>query len=261
MSIPLEVTRLSASTIQLRQPKAAHWEAPFLFLLFGSERALLLDTGATADTERLPLRETVDDLIAEWLRSHPRADYGLVVAHTHAHGDHIAGDAQFDGRPSTSVVGTTVDDVIAFFGLRDWPGHPVVLSLGDRDDRRDPRPRTRTIGGRLLRPRDRDALHRRHGLPGSSVHPGPRRVPRDDRPTRSRSATRATRPCRCVRGCHVEMSTTPGVDYPVGTVDQPDEVPLDLPPQILDEVRRALDDEIGPSRKVVRDQFILSYED
>ncbi|WP_426516149.1 MBL fold metallo-hydrolase [Diaminobutyricibacter sp. McL0618] len=260
MSIPLEVTRLNASTIQLRQPKAAHWEAPFLFLLFGSERALLLDTGATADTERLPLRETVDELVGEWLRSHPRADYGLVVAHTHAHGDHIAGDAQFDGRPSTSVVGTTVDDVIAFFGLRDWPGHPVVLSLGDRD--------IDVIPGPGHEPSAVVFFDRETGtlFTGDTVYPGRLYI-------RDRAAFRATidrliafrdanaAHVTVLRGCHVEMSTTPGVDYPVGTVDQPDEVPLDLPPQILDHVRRALGDEIGPSRKVVRDQFILSYED
>ena len=133
MSIPLEITRLSASTIQLRQPKAAHWEAPFLFLLFGTERALLLDTGATADAERLPLRETVDGLIADWLRTHPSTEYELVVAHTHAHGDHIAGDGQFAGRPRTSVVGTRVEEVTAYFGLHDWPEHPTVLPLGGRD--------------------------------------------------------------------------------------------------------------------------------
>ena len=62
-------------------------------------------------------------------------------------------------------------------------------------------------------------------------------------------------------GSHVEMSTTPGADYPAGTVDQPDELPLDLPPTVLDEVRQALDDEIDPSGNVVRDRFILSYKD
>ncbi|MGO4277040.1 MBL fold metallo-hydrolase, partial [Paenibacillus sp. TAF58] len=59
--------------------------------------------------------------------------YELIVAHTHAHGDHIAADGQFAGRPDTIVVGTTVDDVIAFFGLNGWPEHPVVLPLGGRD--------------------------------------------------------------------------------------------------------------------------------
>ena len=152
MSIPLEVTRLSDSTIQLRQPKAAHWEAPFLFLLFGTERALLLDTGASADAEHLPLRETVDALIDEWLRTHPRPDYELVVAHTHAHGDHIAADGQFAGRPRTTVVGTTIDEVIAFFGFDGLAGASGSAAARGPRHRRDPGARTRTVGCRLLRP-------------------------------------------------------------------------------------------------------------
>ena len=260
MSIPLEVTRLSASTVRLRQPKAAHWEAPFLFLLFGTERALLLDTGATADAERLPLRQTVDDLIAEWLRSHPRTDYGLVVAHTHSHGDHIAGDDQFAGRPHTTVVGTRVEDVIAFFGLHDWPEHPVVLSLGGRD--------IDVIPGPGHEPSAVVFFDRESGtlFTGDTVYPG-RLYIRDRRAFRATidrliAFRDANGPhVRVLRGCHVEMSSAPGVDYPVGTVEQPDEVPLDLPPTILDEVRLALDAETDAGRKVVRDRFILSYED
>jgi glyoxylase-like metal-dependent hydrolase (beta-lactamase superfamily II) len=260
MSIPLEVTRLGASTFQLRQPKAAHWEAPFLFLLFGADRALLLDTGATSDPERLPLRETVDDLIAERLRSHPRDDYELVVAHTHAHGDHVAADGQFSGRPFTTVVGARIDEVIDFFGLLDWPGHPVILHLGGRD--------IDVIPGPGHEPSAVVFFDRQSGIlfTGDTVYPGRLYI-------RDRVAFRATidrliafRDANAprvlaLRGCHVEMSSVPGVDYPVGTVDQPDEVPLELPPTILDEVRTALDAEIDPSGRVVRDRFILSYED
>jgi hypothetical protein len=39
-------------TVILRQGKSVSYEAPFLYLLFGNERALLLDTGATADAVR-----------------------------------------------------------------------------------------------------------------------------------------------------------------------------------------------------------------
>ena len=89
-----EVTWLDADTVQVRQPKGSHWEAPFLFLLFGRERALLIDTGATTDESVFPLRATVEDLIATWLRRNPVVfvrPYPLVVAHSHAHRDHIAG--------------------------------------------------------------------------------------------------------------------------------------------------------------------------
>jgi glyoxylase-like metal-dependent hydrolase (beta-lactamase superfamily II) len=82
----------------MRQSKDADFEAPFTFLLFGEDRALLLDTGAVDDDA---LRETVDRLMADWLAARPRSGYQLVVAHTHAHADHVAGDRSFVGRPDT----------------------------------------------------------------------------------------------------------------------------------------------------------------
>ena len=119
-------------TFFLRQSKTVSYEAPFLYLLFGNDRALLLDTGATHDPARCPLRETVDDLITRWLSRHARTAYGLVVAHTHGHGDHIAGDAQFVDRPLTTMVGRDLSSVIRFFGFATWPEQVVPLDLGGR---------------------------------------------------------------------------------------------------------------------------------
>ena len=51
-------------TAILRQNKAIHYEAPFLYLLFGTDRAMLLDTGATSSPALFPLRSVVDALIA-----------------------------------------------------------------------------------------------------------------------------------------------------------------------------------------------------
>ena len=66
-----------------RQNMAVHYEAPFMFLLFGGSRALLLDTGVTPDPRFFPLRRTVDAIIDGWLASqHHRGDYGLLVLHT-----------------------------------------------------------------------------------------------------------------------------------------------------------------------------------
>ena len=157
-------------------------------------------------------------------------------------------------------MGTTVDEVIAFFGFDGWPAHPVLLTLGGRDIDAIPGP-GHEPSAVVFFDRETGTL-----FTGDTVYPGRLYI-------RDRAAYRATidrlRAFRdanaphiaVLRGCHVEMSTTPGVDYPVGTVDQPDELPLDLPPTVLDEVRQALDDEIDPSGTVVRDRFILSYKD
>jgi len=101
---------------------AVHYEAPFMFLLFGGSRAVLIDTGATPDPQFFPLRRTVDAIIDGWLASqaHPR-DYGLLVLHTHSHTDHTAADSQFADRPDTAIVGAKRDAAWPYFGFADEP--------------------------------------------------------------------------------------------------------------------------------------------
>jgi glyoxylase-like metal-dependent hydrolase (beta-lactamase superfamily II) len=116
----------------LRQGKRTNFEAPFMYLIAGEDRALLLDTGATPeDGSELPLRTTVDRLLDTWRNRHGQ-NVELIVAHTHSHRDHTAGDSQFRQRPRTQVVGTAPDDVAAFFGLSNWPAGEAQLDLGNR---------------------------------------------------------------------------------------------------------------------------------
>jgi hypothetical protein len=91
----IQVHQSDRHTLILRVSKAVSFEAPFVFLLFGNERAVLFDTGPSADPAKIPLRRTVDELVDAWLADHPRDDYELVVAHTHGHHDHRDGDPQF----------------------------------------------------------------------------------------------------------------------------------------------------------------------
>ncbi|MEU8502112.1 MBL fold metallo-hydrolase [Streptomyces lavendulae] len=207
----IQVHAYSEHTVLLRQNMSVHFEAPFLFLLFGNDRALLLDTGASADPDHFPLRETVDRLVADWLERHPRPEYPLLVAHTHGHGDHIAADRQFADRPRTTVVGPGLDEVTAAFGLADWPHRAGTLDLGGRIVDLIPGPG-----------HQRAALvfHDRHTgllLTGDSLYPG--RLYVEDRAAYSATVDRlldfcGTRPVRHVLGCHIEMTTTPCEDYP-----------------------------------------------
>lgn len=100
---PIQVHAYNENLYILRQSKCATAEAPFLFLIFGEERALLFDTGATADG---PLWETVEGLISSWLERRGLGFTELIVAHSHSHGDHVAGDAQFVGKELVSTVVT-----------------------------------------------------------------------------------------------------------------------------------------------------------
>jgi len=258
-----EITWLDPDTVQLRQPKTSHWEAPFLFLLFGRSRSLLLDTGATGDERAFPLVRTLDRLTAEWLRRNPAIftrPYPLIAAHTHAHGDHIAGDRLLRARPATTVVGTTPAQVISFFGFRRWPDEVVELDLGQRV--------VDVIGGPGHEPSAVAFFDRASGIlfTGDTVLPGHLYV-RDAAQFRStierllRFRDTAATPVRELRGAHIEMSGTPGVAYPPGTLEQPDEPPLPLPPRVLDRVLGALDALPGePDGRVARKRFILVHE-
>jgi len=258
-----EITWLDADTVQLRQPKSSHWEAPFLFLLFGRRRALLLDTGATADESVFPLRATIDRLTDTWLRRNPAVflrPYPLVVAHTHAHRDHIAGDPLLAVRPATTVVGTTPAQVISFFGFHSWPDEVVEFDLGQRP--------IDVIGGPGHEPSAVVFFDRRTGIlfTGDTVLPAHLYI----RDRAQYSATidrlirfRDTAPARVreLRGAHIEMTREPGVAYPPGTIDQPEEPALELPPRILNRVRAALDDlPDSPDGRVVRKRFIVVDE-
>ena len=230
---PLQVHRYRDDTIIMRQSKDVTFEAPFVYLLFGADRALLLDTGALNDGS---LRACVDALVDEWLATHPHAAYELVVAHTHGHGDHVAADASFDHRPGTVVVGHGAEDVRAFFGFTDWPDEVVEYDLGGR------RLRLFGIPGHHAAS---VALHdERTGLllTGDTVYPG--RLYVADFPAFVDSLNRlvdftAAHDVTHVLGCHIEMTRQPGRDYPLGCRFQPDEPPLEMTVEQLREARDA----------------------
>ena len=67
----IQVHACDEHTYFLRQNMAVSYEAPFMFLLFGASRAVLLDTGATANPEFFPLRRTIDSIMDGWLAGHP----------------------------------------------------------------------------------------------------------------------------------------------------------------------------------------------
>lgn len=234
-------------TVILRQSKAVHYEAPFLYLLFGADRAILFDTGATEDPATFPLRVTVDGLIADWLARHPwsRSGYGLVVAHTHGHGDHIAADVQFAGRPDTTVIGPDLDSVREFFGFDAWPDQTVAFDLGGRTLELISSPGHEAAAITVYDPATGFLLT------GDTVYPG--RLYAGDYPAFVATLDRIvafseTHQVSHVMGCHIEMTRKPGVDYPSGSRYQPDEVPLQLTVARLVAVRdaaRAVADQAG----------------
>ena len=69
---PLQMQSIDPDTFVIRQSFIESANAPFVYLLFGTEKALLLDTGDA----KWPIREAVDYLISDWLA---RNDRSLVI--------------------------------------------------------------------------------------------------------------------------------------------------------------------------------------
>jgi hydroxyacylglutathione hydrolase len=254
----IQIHAYDEHTFILRQNKAIHCEAPFMFLMFGNARAVLIDTGATESAAFFPLRSVVDELVESWLVQHPRDDYQLLVLHTHAHGDHVAGDGQFTGRPNTVLVDGELASARAYFGFTGDPDEITYVDLGGR------------VLDCLATPGHHEAAvtfyDRYTGLllTGDTVYRG--RLYIEDWPTFRDTIERLiafsdSRPVTHVLGCHIEMTNQPGVDYPVRTTYQPDEPPLQMTVAHLRDIRRALD-EIGdrPELRAFPD-FVIYPED
>jgi len=125
---PLQVHAYEPQTFVLRQSPCASFEANFLYLLIGSDEALLIDTGAVADPTEMPLAKTILELVPD--KDHKKLP--LLVAHTHRHLDHRAGDPQFASLPSVQIVPIDLEGVRAFFRFTNWPNEIAHLDLGGR---------------------------------------------------------------------------------------------------------------------------------
>jgi hydroxyacylglutathione hydrolase len=124
----LQVHAYNPQTFILRENPCATAEAPFMYLLVGSSRALLIDTGDVADPKQMPLASTVSGLL-------PRVGTGpisLLIVHTHGHLDHRLGDPQFANLPNVEIVATDLDHVRKFFGFSNWPEGIAQVDLGNR---------------------------------------------------------------------------------------------------------------------------------
>jgi glyoxylase-like metal-dependent hydrolase (beta-lactamase superfamily II) len=248
---PLQVVALDDDTFVIRQSKCVHFEAPFLFLLLGTEAALLHDTGATADPDEFPIRRTVDELIGDRLLR-------IVVTHSHGHGDHWAGDTQFADLPPGSVAPIGAEGVAEFFGIEDWPAGDATLDLGGRPI--DVIPTPGHLGDHVvLFDRTRGLL-----LSGDTMLPG--RLTVRDWPAFRESTGRLARfaretaehgrPITHILGGHIEMSTT-GALYELGTIYQPDEAPLPLTVADLFALEAMLEEAGDSPRSIPGGRFVV----
>ena len=235
-----QVQQYNSTFFILRESGCTNYEKPFLYLILGKERALLVDTGAgPVDTAAFVRRLT---------------KLPLTVVHTHGHGDHVAGDKGFAGFADVTLIPATVEAEQKALGIANWPDDPGSIDLGDR------------IIDVIAIP-GHQAAHvayydRKTGilLTGDHLYPG--RLYVADFPAYVASTRRLVQfteshPVAHILGNHIEQTSTPYVDYPTDTKYQPNEHNLELGRANLLELMYALEALHGtPAKVFLRDVTI-----
>lgn len=250
----IQVHAYNENLMILRQNKCVNYEAPFMYLIFGSEKAILIDSGATRSASSFPIQKTVEGLLIERYGAEGRGDIELIVAHSHGHGDHIAGDIQFQGKANTTLVGTSVSAVKKFFGITQWPTEAVTYDLGGRSIDIMPLPGHESSHIAIY--------DQQTGLlfTGDTLYPG--RLYVADWSAYRTSVGRlvtymADKTVSHVLGAHIELSTTPGVDYPIGTTFHQNEHDLPLTFETLELLNKRLLTLGAYPKFDVQDDFII----
>jgi hydroxyacylglutathione hydrolase len=244
---PIQVHRFDQNTFILRQSKCSEpgtpadpgpsFEAPFLYLLIGRSRALLVDTGASRSPVVFPLAATVQELLSSHAAASGGVTVPLLVVHTHAHGDHRAGDGQFAGMPGTVVVPPGFAQIAETLDLVSAPDGTAALDLG----------------GRILDVMPIPGHHPSHVafydretqilLTGDTLYPG--LLVLNDWNAYAASIARLVsfadaHPVSFLLGGHIEMTDQPGHWFGLGALFQPGEHVLELELRHLQELHEAL---------------------
>ncbi|MGH8545140.1 MAG: MBL fold metallo-hydrolase [Gammaproteobacteria bacterium] len=248
----IEVFEFDAATYILRQNKCVHFEAPFIYVLFGKHTVFVQDTGATADPDRFPLHDVVRGLVAE--QGNQAEGLHILVTHSHSHSDHTAGDAQFRGKPGVTLIEPDAAAVREYFGFDDWPEGMTTIDLGERKLVVIPAPGHQ---GESLAVYD---FRTGWLLTGDILYPG--RLYVKDWTTYRSSVRRLvefskTHRISAVMGTHIEMSSK-GKLFPRGSTFHPDEAGLALTLadlRQLDDVLRLADEE---PKEIATANFVVS---
>jgi hydroxyacylglutathione hydrolase len=218
-----QVAQYNADFYLLRESGCINYEKPFLYLIFGEQKAILEDTGA-GDVQTAPF---VMALLDKWAKEKKHAPVSLIVIHSHGHGDHTAGDKQFQSLPGVQFIAAQPAEIQKAAGIANWPNDLGTIDLGGRILDVIPIP-GHQVASIALYDRATGNL-----LTGDSLYPGRLYVNEPDVPVYADSARRLARfarehPVAHVLGTHIEQSRTPYLDYPRGTTYQPDEHSLEL---------------------------------
>lgn len=239
----------------LRESGCVHYEKPFLYLIFGKDKVVLMDTGA-GTTE---LASTVDGIIAKWLKRKKRSSIQFMVMHSHGHRDHVARDSQFNNKSGVEFVPAEVSAVQKAFGIKNWPVDIGSLNLGDRVLDVIPIPGHHPVAVGLYDRRTAVLMT------GDNVYPG--RLYISDWSAFVESTKRLadftrSRLVSHVLGCHIEQTDTPFLEFPIGSIFQPSEHVLELSRGDLLELHQVMQENKDvPKRIALRSMTIYPTND
>jgi hydroxyacylglutathione hydrolase len=209
----------------LRQSGCTDFEMPFLYLIFGKDRALLWDTGSR-NGDLVP---TLRHVMHQWLERNHRQNIPLIVAHSHSHSDHTWGDAAVEAMNDPEIpiefVAPTIEAAAKFFGISNWPSGQGQVDLGGRVLNIIPIPGHDHYAIALY--------DRQTGivLTGDNLYPGRLYIP--DFAAYEASTERLIgflegKPVAYILGNHIEETSTPFKDFPIGSIYHPHEHCLQL---------------------------------
>ena len=252
----IQVQRYNEDTYVMRMNMDLHHEAPFMYLLMGNDRAILIDTGAMSDPKLYPLRATVDALIAQWCDLRGKADLPLIVAFTSAE-DLVQnqGYEQFKDRPNTTLVPKALPELKKFYGVdAAWPGGLGKLDLGGRVLTVIPTPGAHIDGITFYDP------YNNFLYTGDFLFPG--RIMISNEKDYAASIKRlkgvADRfPVKWVMGGQIEMTNLPGVDYSRMTYYRPAERVLEMNPSVIAEAQELSTAMMFVAGATARTDFIM----
>ncbi len=245
----------------LRESGCINPEKPFLYLIFGENKALLEDTGVGTlmpDNTRgtvIPTASVIMDLMAKWAeRKHHTPLTSLVVIHSHGHNDHTAADPQFQALPNVEFIAPMPDAIAKATGIANWPNDIGHIDLGNRMIDVIPFP-GHQVASIALYDHVTGNL-----MTGDSLYPGLLTV--EDINAFTASSQRLTdfvseHPVAHVFGTHIEQKNLPYLDFGRGTIYQIDEAPLELTRAHVFELNDAFVSMHGENKVVAMPDFTL----
>jgi glyoxylase-like metal-dependent hydrolase (beta-lactamase superfamily II) len=255
MEVPdWQVHEYNPNLYLLRQSGCTDAEMPFLYLFFGKERGLLWDTGSTNGR----LGPEFQRVVHNWLERNHRASIPVVVMHSHSHGDHTWGDQEMQALNDPAIPITflpaKVEETAKFFHIEHWPTSNGSIDLGDRLLNIVPIPGHDVVSLALYDAKTGIVLT------GDSLYPG-RLYMRDYAEFRASTerliAFLKDKPVAHVLGNHIEESSTPFLDYPIGSIYHPEEHRLDLSYGTLLELEEGLKSMEGKPRRLAMRDFTI----